>query len=423
MLIYTAVIALIFAAGYAVSRFVIWQSGEGIYSFLKLAEYVFAPLVLLAGYAYIVYFFFFRKKTEKHGSEAIKSLSKRTVRGFLLSLAVFAAAFILAITFSQYIFLSLFWRDETVRDIIYDIIFYIFFPAAFIGGIVFITKKAFGKPFSYLSDIVSAAEQMQEEPEKPISMPDSIKSIQDELNIIRENANRSAALAKENEQKKNDLIVYLAHDLKTPLTSVIGYTELLRDTPELPEDIREKYLDIAYRKSLRLEELINEFFEITRFNLTENELIREKVNLSVMTEQVISEFMPIFRDNRLSCDRDIEKDIFISCDVGKTERVLDNLIRNAVSYSYPDSTVYIKLFSSEDKAVMTFENSGKTIPKEKLSRIFEQFFRADSSRGSSSGGSGLGLSVAKQIVELHSGEIFAESEDEKIKITVRLPKL
>ena len=111
----------------------------------------------------------------------------------------------------------------------------------------------------------------------------------------------------------------------------------------------------------------------------------------------------------------------MECDPDKLERVFDNLIRNAVNYCYADTPVFISLEQHGDIAVIKLRNSGKTIPPEKLSRIFEQFFRLDSSRASSTGGSGLGLAIVKEIVELHGGGIKAESADDSITFTVVLP--
>lgn len=124
------------------------------------------------------------------------------------------------------------------------------------------------KPLGYLDNIINAAERLSQPDEEPIQLPDTMRDVENELNLIREQALRSVAAAKEAEQRKNDLVVYLAHDLKTPLTSVIGYLTLLRDEPQISTELRSKYTGIALTKAERLEELINEFFDITRFNLT-----------------------------------------------------------------------------------------------------------------------------------------------------------
>lgn len=223
------------------------------------------------------------------------------------------------------------------------------------------------------------------------------------------------------EQRKNDLIMYLAHDLKTPLASVIGYLNLLRDEGQISEELREKYLSISLEKAERLEDLINDFFEITRFNLSGITLECGNVNLTRMLEQLIYEFRPMLSEKNLRCVLEIAPDTMLNCDVDQMQRVFDNLLRNAVNYSYENGTIHIAAAQEDDQMRITFSNRGNTIPKEKLERIFEQFYRLDTARSSRSGGAGLGLAIAKEIVELHHGTITASSEHEVIEFEVRLP--
>ena len=278
------------------------------------------------------------------------------------------------------------------------------------------------KPFRYLDSVINAAKELAAPTEEMIALPRDLSNVQEELNQIRVTTLRSNYLAKEAEQRKNDLIVYLAHDLKTPLTSVIGYLTLLRDEPEIPEKTRQRYTDIAWNKAQRLEDLVNEFFEITRLNLSTMTLEEEQVNLSRMLEQIASEFLPALEEKRLSWRLDVQPDIRITCDPDKLARVFDNLIRNAVNYSYVDTEITLSAREEQDGVRVVVANRGKTIPPEKLARIFEQFFRLDSSRSTSTGGAGLGLAIAKEIVELHGGVISAASSDESIVFTVVLPK-
>ena len=300
-------------------------------------------------------------------------------------------------------------------------LYYLVVAVVFLIGWVLITYYFISKPLRYLDQVVAASRQLAQLSETPIQLPETMHGVQDEMNLVREQALRNAALAKEAEQRKNDLIVYLAHDLKTPLTSVIGYLTLLRDEPQISEKLREKYTGIALSKAERLEDLINEFFDITRFNLTAMTLETERVNLSRMLEQIASEFEPILGEKELFWELSIEPNVEIVCDPDKLERVFDNLIRNAVNYSYSNTGIRMGLFQKEGFAEVRVCNQGKTIPKEKLNRIFEQFFRLDASRSSKTGGAGLGLAISKEIVELHGGQITVQSAEEKILFTVRLP--
>ena len=271
---------------------------------------------------------------------------------------------------------------------------------------------------SSLDEITRAAEQITLSPEQAVVLSDELKPLQDELNAARENALRTAQEAKEAEQRKNDLLVHLAHDLKTPLTSVIGYLTLLREETEISPKLQEKYTGISLRKAERLEDLINEFFDVTRFNLTSMELEFERVHLSRMIEQICSEFEPVLQEKNLTWKLDIEPEITMIGDPDKLSRVFDNLIRNACNYSYPDTEIQCSLKKENDSIVCRIKNHGKTISKEKMGRIFEQFFRVDSSRSSTTGGAGIGLAIAKEIVERHGGSIEAESAEESITFTV-----
>lgn len=300
----------------------------------------------------------------------------------------------------------------------YALVFLIIF---IIAGWVFITYKFMGRPLWYLDEVISASEKLAHPTDEQIILPDAMKSVQDEMNYIRETALRNASLAKEAEQRKNDLIVYLAHDLKTPLTSVIGYLTLLRDEVSISEELREKYLSISLNKAERLEDLINEFFEITRFNLSDITLQYSRVNLTRLLEQLVFEFKPMLSEKNLQCSLSIPTDIMIRCDVDKLQRVFDNLLRNAVFYSFENSEIEIIVMQDDIKTDIRFINHGNTIPQEKLGRIFEQFYRLDTSRSSKSGGAGLGLAISKEIVELHNGSIKAISEDEIIEFDIRIP--
>ena len=291
-------------------------------------------------------------------------------------------------------------------------------------GWVAISYSFIARPMRLVDTLAAAAEQLAQPGEEPIELPEPMEDLEGQLNAVRERALRDARAAREAEQRKNDLVVYLAHDLKTPLTSVIGYLTLLRDEPQLSPELRSRYTGIALEKAERLEDLINEFFDITRFSLTHLELEKQPTDLTRMLEQVASEFAPHARGkgpDRVDLDAAGPR-LAYDCDPDKLARVFDNLLRNAFHYSFPGPAVRITgQAGGGDRAVLTFTNEGRTIPPEKLERIFEQFFRLDSSRATRTGGAGLGLAIAKEIVDLHGGTIRAASADNRITFTVRLP--
>ena len=283
------------------------------------------------------------------------------------------------------------------------------------------TYFAIRKPLRYLDDVIEAAKHLTDQADVPIELVPELADVQNELNLVREQSRRNAQLAREAEQRKNDLIVYLAHDLKTPLTSVIGYLNLLADEPQISPELRARYTGIALEKAERLEELINEFFDITRFNLTTLVMEPERTNFTRMLEQLASEFAPVLSEHGLLLWTDIAEDVEIMCDRDKLSRVMDNLLRNAVSYSYPETKISMVMDVCDGTVRVRVQNSGRTIPPEKLAHIFDQFFRVDSARASATGGAGLGLAIVKELVELHGGRILAESEAETVTFTVLLP--
>lgn len=223
------------------------------------------------------------------------------------------------------------------------------------------------------------------------------------------------------EQQKNDLVVYLAHDLKTPLTSVIGYLSLLEEAQDLPIEQRAKYIGIALNKAYRLEQLINEFFDITRLNLQTVITQKSPVNLTILLVQIINEFLPMFEEKKIQIVQKIESEMIVPADADKLARVFDNLFRNAVNYSYDETEIVCCAFKENSHAIIQIRNTGDTIPAEKLTHIFDKFYRLDNARGSSTGGSGLGLAIAKQIVELHGGTITVISTQGITEFRIALP--
>lgn len=367
------------------------------------------------------------EKNRKKGGTAVRrsQMSRQLTTRYILALVGFIIGFFVLLLIGWQICAQFTWRDS---DPLYWILRWLRDYAMLWGSVVvligwvLITRYYMEKPLVYLDEIIAASEQLAQPDDTPIALSGAMKNVQDELNLVREQALRNAMAAKEAEQRKNDLIVYLAHDLKTPLTSVIGYLTLLRDEPQISPALQARYTDVALNKAERLELLINEFFEITRFSLTHLSLEPEPVDLTRMMEQITYEFNPMLKEKELRWQLSLAPSVVLDCDPDKLERVIDNLLRNAIHYSFPGSEILVSLAEEPAWVTLYVQNSGKTIPAEKLERIFDQFFRLDSARTTSTGGAGLGLAIAKEIVELHGGTIKAQSADERVAFTVRLPK-
>ena len=344
---------------------------------------------------------------------AIRSRVSRTlVWQYFLALIIYTVLYVVLGLAGIQLAIKISWRTTPLYYI--GIFVQEYFMASVVGfyaaGIVMLTYYFMSKPLKYLDDIIDATGQMLENKDEVIVLPKAMRNVEDELNMLRGQSIKNELIARAAEQRKNDLIVYLAHDLKTPLTSVIGYLNLLVDEPDISAATRARYTGIALEKAERLEELINDFFDITRFNLTTLTLDMENTNLSMMLEQ-----------KELEIVTELESNVNIMCDSDKLERVFDNLLRNAINYSYNGTKIILSMKRDNDNVRIVVSNVGKTILPEKLARIFEQFYRVDASRSTSTGGSGLGLAIAKEIVELHGGTIEAASADEKIVFTLTLP--
>ena len=281
--------------------------------------------------------------------------------------------------------------------------------------------KLLNKIFSYVFAVSESADKLFDKNVEYINLPPEMVEVEKKLNHFKTEAIKNERLARENEQKKDELIVYLAHDIKTPLTSMIGYLSLLSEIKDMPQEQRNRYIDIALDKSYRLEDLINELFDVARFNSEKIVLEKEEINLNLMLEQIADDFYPTLKEMNKKINFTSDEKTILYADPDKLSRVFNNLIKNAVNYSKENTDIDISIMTKENQATVKITNKGKQIPKEKLDKIFEKFYRLDSSRTSKTGGSGLGLAIAKEIVELHGGRIYAESDMKETTFCVTLP--
>lgn len=359
------------------------------------------------------------------------TLIKKTFRSLLIKIAIWtisfpflSSLFLLFIQFGDFQLVydlspSLYYLLRNIYVSIDNYLFLILLIIWFIG-IIFLIYKILKKYNSFIRNLSDAASKLLDSKVDYISLPPELSEFEKKLNHLKNENERNERLAKENEQKKNDLIVYLAHDLKTPLTSMIGYLSLLDEIKDMPSNQREKYIKIALDKSYRLEDLINELFDIARFNTETIILEKKEISLNLMLEQIIDDFYPILTEERKQITLISPSKITITGDSDKLARVFNNLIKNAISYS-TTKEITITTEVKDNYALITTSNKSKKIPYEKQKKIFDKFYRADASRTSKTGGSGLGLAIAKEIVELHGGTISLDSDDEFTKFIVKLP--
>lgn len=264
-------------------------------------------------------------------------------------------------------------------------------------------------------------DRLIEHPENVANLDGTFLEVEGAINRVRNRERQVADALRDEARRKDDLVTYLAHDLKTPLASVVGYLSLLEEAPDLPVEQRARFTGIALDKAHRLDALIEEFFDITRFDFHDIVLTRGYVDLALLLAQVADEFYPILTEQGKSVEVEATASLIVLIDGDKMARVFNNVMKNAIAYSYEGSTIRIFAEQTSDSVVVRFENQGDPIPAPKLGMIFEKFYRLDAARATNRGGAGLGLAIAKEIVAAHGGTISCASTPEATVFTIELP--
>ena len=357
----------------------------------------------------------------------INQLTKRKLKLFISLIGNLIIAVIISILI--YFILALFLENTLsvlVANLNYDLYSWIVYNRdvvvyVYIGIVLAVIIYRFiSKYVESINEVYKSLDLVLKEDNETIKLPSDVNEFAEKLNDIKYDYIVSKKNAKEAEDKKNDLIMYMAHDLKTPLTSIIGYLTLLTDEKEIPRNLQEKYMKIALDKALRVEELTNEFFDITRYNLSSMPINKQNINLSYLLKQLVDECYPMLEKSNLKCDLNVPDKVMYLGDGDKLARAFGNLLKNAISYSFENTTIEINLKEENDNIYISFKNKGEKIPEYKLDKIFEKFYRADASRTSSTGGAGLGLAITKEIIELHGGTIGVKNDDEYIEFDIKL---
>lgn len=250
----------------------------------------------------------------------------------------------------------------------------------------------------------------------------------DEFSGMAANLNHMAADIKqlmekerESERTKNELITNVAHDLRTPLTSIIGYLELLTNNQQILADMQHKYIEIAYGKSRRLQKLIEDLFGFTKLNYGKIAMHVGQIDIVKLLGQLVEEAYPNFVEKGLSYD--LQSNVpakIINADGNLLARLFDNLIGNAIKYGADGKRVLVKIHAESETVTVSVTNYGYVIPADELPLIFNKFYRVEQSRSSSTGGTGLGLAIAKEIVDMHGGTISVASDLNGTVFTVKL---
>lgn len=288
-------------------------------------------------------------------------------------------------------------------------------------GLMAVAASTVADAAGRIDALTHAIEQMTEAGDVP-ALPDSLASAHRELGLLAEREERQVRAVRAAEARKNELVAYLAHDIRTPLTSILGYLALLSEEPDLPADRRTRYAGTALDKARELDGMMDEFFEITRYNLGAILIERERVDACLLMEQVADELLPqaAARDVELSVEASEGIEVF--ADPRRMARALSNIVRNGISFADRGSTVTCAVKQAGDSVTFTVTDTGREIAPEHLELIFERFYREDGARGQARGGAGLGLAIAREIARAHGGDIEAASEGGVTAFTLSLPQ-
>ncbi|MCD9023978.1 HAMP domain-containing histidine kinase [Cohnella sp. NL03-T5] len=258
----------------------------------------------------------------------------------------------------------------------------------------------------------------------PSTRQDELGKVAEHINAMAEKLESQIDKERQIEKSKMDLITGVSHDLRTPLTSIIGYIDLLKEKAYQDEVEHDRFIGNTYNKAMQLKTLIDDLFEYTRLAHNEAKLKFETIDLRELLNQMLVEFQPLAKDNEISMESSLpEHAVFIQVDPEQIRRAIDNLLMNALKFSVKPGVVRVSFAIRDDMATIMIENEGEAITKEQEKHLFERFYKIDDSRTNMPlyGGSGLGLSITKSIVELHGGQVFLKHSSGHFVFGIELP--
>lgn len=256
----------------------------------------------------------------------------------------------------------------------------------------------------------------------PVRGDNELSDIAMQVNHMAEEIEQLMEKEKQAEETKNELITNIAHDLRTPLTSILGYLDIFSARTDLPEETRQNYIRIAHDKAKHLQQMIEDLFGFTKLSYSRQTANIQPIDIICLLAQLLDEFYPVFENNEMDYEYHPDVSNFvIQGDATLLVRMFDNLINNAVKYGKEGKLLIVTTKTKKDTITVEITNFGKVIPQKDLERIFEKFYRAEASRNSETGGTGLGLAIAANVARVHGGTIQAKSSLEGTVFSVTLP--
>ncbi|MDO1604968.1 HAMP domain-containing sensor histidine kinase [Lactobacillus sp. YT155] len=242
------------------------------------------------------------------------------------------------------------------------------------------------------------------------------------INLLITNTTKLVEDERELENSKDELITNVSHDIRTPLTSIIGYLGLIENSQNLGKEEIAKYTHIAYLKSQQMQVLVNDLFDYTNAQHSDAVLNISEFDMGQLMEQFAAEYELEAKKRNIEIISQTDPQVFkMKADTDKLGRVFNNLISNAFKYGKGAKYIWLEAVKNNEYAVIRISNDGKKIPKDSLDSLFERFYRVEESRSKETGGTGLGLAIAQSMVEMHGGKIMVESNDKKTSFIIYLP--
>lgn len=409
--------------GYAVAAFITIE-GSWVYWYLEsvnklgsLKESDFRIITLpISIVAFIIVFWAFNNKKARK-----KNFNKINIY-LLVSIVIAAVITLIGFLTIGAIFINQQYITEDINIFKMNIISVavIFASMGLFGGVFVLLIKGRVSYIKFLTKEVKKLESNGFGTVIEVRGKDELAQLCESINSMSVELKERIDKEKQIEKNKNELITNVSHDLRTPLTSIIGYVDLIKNKDYKTEDQFEEYISIIDEKSKSLNKLINELFEYTKLNNHDIVMNFTEVDIVSVCEQIVGEYVYILNKEGLNVEKDIiNKEIILNIDIEKMVRVLDNLLSNARKYAVKGSTVHINLFEEEDNVNIAISNKTNEIKAEEVQYLFHRFYKGDKSR-SKTESSGLGLSIAKRIVELHEGTISVELNEDIITFNIVL---
>lgn len=315
--------------------------------------------------------------------------------------------------------------NDTIFKLRYAFDFDIIKYCIFFIVLIFYFNLIFSKKISYYLEITNSIKHISDGNfgiRIPVKNKDTLGSLAYDINSIMNRFNYAIEEERKSEQTKIDLITSISHDLRTPLTSILGYMQLIDDDKYKDEVTLRYYANIALTKTKRLKVLIDDLFELTTLNNYGLKITKTKLNIVELINQLAIEYRLVLRKAGMECRLYFpEEKVYVLGDSIKLVRAFENLISNCIKYSKSSRYIDISVNKNYNIAILEFINYGEPIPPADIPYVFQRFYRVEKSRGEVTGGSGLGLAIAKNIIELHDGKIGVESNIERTIFRIELP--